>query len=236
MISIILATYNERDTIVHMIETINQWVPDPYEIVIVDDDSPDRTWKIAEEVNDNHVRVIRRHNTGGLASAVLRGIIECRGDIICWWDADMDMCPPIVPKMTGYLKNHDVVIGSRYVDGGGDERTLLRRATSRWLNKFAAFVLGYEINDYDSGFVAFRRSVLDTVMINPHGFGEYFIEFIFDCCRKGLRVMETPYVLKDRQQGSSKSAGSFFRFLSIGFMYGLKILTLGFAVRLLRRR
>jgi hypothetical protein len=86
-------------------------------------------------------------------------------------------------------------------------------------------VLGYGIKDYDSGFVVLRRSVFDKVSIIPTGYGAYFIEFIYTCCRKGLRVVEVPYAFTDRTQGVSKSFPSLWRFSWTGLGYVVRILT-----------
>ncbi len=92
LVSIILATYNESENIRDMIAAILAQVPDPVEVIVVDDNSPDQTWRIASELNDPRIKVIRRVNTRGLASAINRGIIESQGDFIGWMDADL--CHP----------------------------------------------------------------------------------------------------------------------------------------------
>jgi hypothetical protein len=96
---------------------------------------------------------------------------------------------------------------------------------SRLINGFAALVLGYGIKDYDSGFVLIRRTVLDSVTIIPRGYGEYFIEFVYNACRKGLRVVEIGYHFRDRTVGVSKSAPSLVKFFVAGMWYAVRILT-----------
>ena len=195
-----------------------------FEIIIVDDNSPDMTWKICREQNDPAIKVIKRTNSKGLASAILRGIIESSGDIIIWLDTDMLNCPEHFPQMVDMLMECDVVVGSRYVEGGNDERDRLRCLTSIWLNGFATLLLGYGIRDYDSGFIACRRSVFDTVIIKQEGYGEYCIRFIYLCCKRGLNVKEMPYSLIDRSSGDSKSFPNFFHFLMLGCEYGFEII------------
>ncbi len=224
MVSIILATYNERENIRETITSVFSYVPGPAEIVVVDDDSPDETWKLVVSLGHPNVKVIRRVATRGLASAFMRGIIESRGDIVGWMDADMCMPPSLLPRMIERLQDHDVVVGSRYAPGGADERTRLRMAASVLINRFAGLVLGYGIRDYDSGFVVVRRSVFDKVSIIPTGYGAYFIEFIYACCRKGLRVCEVPYTFRDRTQGLSKSFTSLRQFVCLGSAYVFRIL------------
>ncbi len=205
LVSIILATYNERDNIIETIRGIMRAVSEPIEIIVVDDDSPDQTWKCVAGLNSPQVKVIRRVATRGLASAFMRGIIESRGDIVGWMDADTCMPPSLLPKMIERLADCDVAIGSRYSPGGADLRAPIRKYSSLIINGLARCVLGYGIRDYDSGFVVVRRTVFDRVSIIPTGYGAYFIEFIYVCCRKGLRVCEVPYSFSDRTRGSSKS-------------------------------
>ena len=227
MISIILATYNERDSITTTITELLAHAPEPMEVIVVDDDSPDNTWHVVESLDLPNVTVIRRVGTRGLASAFNRGIIESRGDYVGWMDADMGMPPDMIPKMHKMIveDGYDVVIGSRYAPGGVDDRHPLRVFSSRLINRFAGLVLGYGIRDYDSGFVLLRRSVFDRVSIIPRGYGEYFMEFIYNACAKGLKVGEVGYYFRDRTAGVSKSAPSVLRFLLTGGKYGLRILT-----------
>lgn len=221
--SIILATYNERDNIIDTIRGIQAHVPGEVEIIVVDDDSPDETWKKVEELDDERVILIRRVDTRGLASAFNRGIIESRGDIVGWMDADMCMPPALLPEMIERLSDHDIVIGSRYAPGGKDDRHALRVMASRCINGLAGFVLGYGIRDYDSGFVVLKREVFDRVSIIPTGYGAYFMEFLYTCRRKGLRVAEVPYTFRDRTKGVSKSAPSLLRFVWTGMGYVVRI-------------
>ena len=227
MISIVLATYNERDLIQTTIRALLKEAPEAMEIIVVDDDSPDQTWRVVESLDLPNVRVIRRRRARGLASAFNRGVIESKGDYIGWMDADMCMPPSMIPEMYRKLvdEGYDIAIGSRYASGGVDDRHWLRVQASRLINGFAGLVLGYGIKDYDSGFVLIRRSVLDSVTIIPRGYGEYFIEFIYNACRKGLRVVEIGYHFRDRTVGVSKSAPSVVKFFVAGMWYVLRIVT-----------
>jgi dolichol-phosphate mannosyltransferase len=218
-ISIVLATFNERENIVDTIQSVFEHLGDSAEVIIVDDDSPDETWRLAENLRHPRVKVIRRVGTRGLASAFNRGIMESRGSIVGWMDADMCMPPSLLPDMIARLSEHDVVVGSRYAPGGKDDRHWLRVVSSRMINGLATLVLGYGIRDYDSGFVVLRRSVFDKVSLIPTGYGAYFMEFLYGCRRKGLSIAEVPYVFRDRQKGISKSAPSLYRFFRTGLQY-----------------
>jgi dolichol-phosphate mannosyltransferase len=224
LVSIILATYNEAENIVDMLNAILAAVPGPVEIIVVDDNSPDQTWKLATDYGDQRVRVIRRMNTRGLASAINRGIIESQGDYIGWMDSDMCHPPAMLPLMLETLRTCDVAIGSRYVPGGKDDRNPSRVLTSRLVNRLASLVLGYGIMDYDSGFILMHRRVLDSVSLMPSGYGAYFIEFIYACRRKGLKVVELPYTFTERSKGVSKSNVNLLQFGLAGLGYITRIL------------
>lgn len=223
LVSIVLATYNERENIHDTVSAIFEHVRPPVEIIVVDDNSPDETWRLVEEMNDPRVTIIRRVDTKGLASAFNRGIIESRGGIVGWMDADMCMPPALLPTMIDKLSDYDIVIGSRYAPGGVDDRQPMRVLSSKLINGLATLVLGYGIRDYDSGFVILKREVFNKVSIIPTGYGAYFMEFIYTARRKGLKVYELPYRFTDRAQGVSKSAPNIWRFFWTGMGYVYRI-------------
>jgi dolichol-phosphate mannosyltransferase len=225
VISIILATFNERELIQKTITELLRLSPVDMEIIVVDDDSPDQTWSVAAALGLPSVKVIRRVGTRGLASAFNRGIIESRGEVVGWMDADMCMPPAMIPDMYRMLveDGYDIVIGSRYAPGGVDDRRPVRVLASRLINGFARLVLGHGIRDCDSGFVLLRRSVFDRVSLIPTGYGEYFIEFIYTACRKGLRVGELGYYFRDRAEGQSKSFPNLWAFARTGLQYVIRI-------------
>ncbi len=229
LVSIILATYNESENIGDMIHAITEAVPDPLEIIVVDDDSPDQTWRIAAEIGEPRLKVIRRLKTRGLASAINRGIIESGGEYIGWMDADMCHPPAMLPAMLEALQTCDVVIGSRYVRGGKDARAASRVLTSRLVNGMASLVLGHGVRDYDSGFILMHRDVLNSVSLTPSGYGSYFIEFMYACRRKGLAVAELPYTFTERRKGVSKSNVNLIQFGLAGFGYLTRILRVRFS-------
>jgi dolichol-phosphate mannosyltransferase len=206
-----------------MIRSVIDAVGDPVEVIVVDDDSPDETWKVAAELDDPRVRAVHR-KTRGLATAINRGIIEARGEIIGWMDADLSMPAEKLTEMIAQLETYPVVIGSRYVEGGIDDRPGFRVHTSRWINGLASLVLGGPVKDYDSGFIVIRREVLDQVTLLPVGYGAYFIDFLHSCRMKGIPILEVPYTLVDRTRGESKSAPNLIRFLLNGTGYVLMIL------------
>lgn len=225
LVSIIVPTYNEKEHIAEVLASIYAHIPAPLEVIVVDDASPDGTAGIVDSLNYPGLQIIRRKERG-LAAAFHRGILEARGDILGWMDADMTMPAAVMNRLIEQLDECHIAIGSRYVAGGSDNRHPLRTWASRAINKLARLVLGGNVYDYDSGFVAIRREVFDYITLFPFGHGDYFIEFIYDAYRAGLKIKEVGYAFSDRTVGISKSAPSLIRFLSTGLRYVLRILSL----------
>jgi dolichol-phosphate mannosyltransferase len=173
-----------------------------WELIIVDDGSPDGTADLAESYSDVHpVVVVRRPGKAGLASAVLAGFAKARGEILVVMDADLSHPPEAVPRLVAAIEEGaDLAVGSRYVAGGGTEDwPLKRRVVSR-----AACLIGnilVPIRDCTSGFFAIRRSALDGVKLNPIGF-----KIGFEVMARGRykKAVEIPYVFRDRELGKSK--------------------------------
>lgn len=226
-VSIIIPTYNEKDHIVGLIDGLFACIPQPMEVIVVDDASPDGTAGLVEGLKFPELRLIKRKSRG-LASALHRGVSESKGDIIGFMDADLTMPPLIMNHLISKLDKYEVAIGSRYVEGGSDNRASLRVYASRAVNWFARTMLGDHIRDYDSGFIAFRREVFEHVALSPSGYGDYFIEFIYDVIRAGYKIKEVGYALHDRLYGTSKSAESLIGFLILGLRYVIRI----FSVRI----
>lgn len=173
-----------------------------WELIVVDDGSPDGTADLAESYADVHpVRVVRRPGKAGLASAVLAGFAEARGDVLAVMDADLSHPPEAVPRLAAAIESGaDLAVGSRYVKGGGTEDwPLRRRIVSR-----AACLMGnvlVPIRDCTSGFFAIRRTAIDGVRLNPIGF-----KIGFEVMARGRyrKAVEIPYVFRDRELGKSK--------------------------------
>lgn len=224
-VSIIVPTYNEKEHVADLVDSLYEAIAAPLEVIIVDDASPDGTADIAETLPQPGLRVIRR-KARGLAAAFHRGILEADGDIIGWMDADMTMPAEVMNKLVEQLDEYHIALGSRYVEGGSDNRHPLRTQASRAINSLARWVLGGNVRDYDSGFIAIRREVFDYITLIPFGYGDYFIEFIYDAYRAGLKIKEVGYGFRDRSVGVSKSASSLLSFLVTGSRYVLRIFSL----------
>ncbi len=224
-VSIVLPTYNERENIAGLIAGLYETIPSPLQVIIVDDASPDGTADVVAGLKHPDLQLIRRKSRG-LAAAFHRGILEADGDIIGWMDADATMPPAVMRQLIDQLDEFHIAIGSRYVEGGSDNRHPLRTWASHAINWLARTVLGGNIGDYDSGFIAIRREVFDHVTLIPFGYGDYFIEFLYDAHRAGLKIKEVGYSFRDRSVGISKSAPSLLSFLVTGFRYVLRIFSL----------
>ena len=199
----------------------------PLEIIVVDDASPDGTAELVAALEAPGLILVRRR-ARGLATAFLRGIIESTGEVVCWMDADMTMPVDVLVKLIDQLDQYDIAVGSRYASGGSDNRAKVRTIASRAINWLARTVLGGHVKDYDSGFVALRREVFNSVTLMPYGYGEYFMEFLYDAQRHGLRIVEVGYAFRDRAVGVSKSMPSLLAFLRTGLNYVLRIFTARF--------
>lgn len=226
-VSIVLPSYNERENIVEAIERISDAVGSKLlEMIIVDDNSPDGTWKLVEDVRHPKVRLIRRMEERGLASALARGVSEAQGNIIVWMDCDLGLPPEYVPRLINGLETADVVIGSRYAPGGADQRTRWRAFLSWLFNTYAQLWLGFYAKDYTSGFIAVKKEVTDAVPLSKEGFGEYFAEFVYKAHKQGFRVTEIGYVYNYRKGGTSKLDTGMWRLLQFGWRYGLRIINI----------
>jgi len=226
-VSVIFPTYNEGDNIGPLVREVLRYTPPNTEVIVVDDDSPDGTWRVVEDLQKDlpNLRLLRRLDQRGLASALRDGIAASRGNIIVWSDCDFSMPPRKVKDLLeGIAAGQDVVVGSRFVkDGGvqivtGSHDTLLAYLMSFSLNRFIQRVLGRGFKDYTSGFIAFRRVVLDRIRLRG-SYGEYFIDFIYRARKLGFKVAEIPYMCVERRAGVGKTGQHFFDYVRKGWKY-----------------
>ena len=227
-VSVVLPTFNERDNIGELIAAIRQNLPQA-EIVVVDDNSPDGTWQLVQELAATapQVRLVRRTSERGLTSAIQRGIDESHGGVVFWMDCDFSMPPTTMPLLLNAVADGaGVAIGSRYAPGGKDARgDWMPIAFSAVINLAARLLLGGPVRDYTTGFVAARREVLESIRLRGD-YGEYCIDFLARAKRKGFRIVEVGYVCKPRAFGESKTAPSFMGFIRRGRKYVTTVLSL----------
>ena len=224
-VSVVLPTYNERDNIAPLIEAIMREAS-PYEIIVVDDDSPDGTWRVVEELGDRYpnLRLLRRIGRRGLTSALQEGISMAQGNAVVWMDCDFSMPPEAIPRLIHALRHSDIAVGSRYVPGGGDSREFSRVLTSRIFNAFATLMLDRGIRDYTSGFLAVKKKVFYKVKLRGD-YGEYCIDFLYKAA-ESFKITEVPYVNVPRRMGETKTAPKIKDLLRHGVNYSLYVLKL----------
>ncbi len=218
-ISVIVPTYNEVDNIEDLIVGLRTVLTDvDYQIVVVDDNSPDGTYYAVKQIaeRDSHVLPLLRQSKQGLASAILHGFEASDGKIVVMMDSDLSHRPQDLPALLDAVREYDLVIGSRYVDGGEIfGMSSYRKLASRVSIGISRMMLGLPYEDTTSGFAVFRRGVLDYVApkLEPAGF-KLLLEVLAKCPE--ARVKEVPITFVNRRMGKSKfGAGEVFKFLQL---------------------
>lgn len=204
MISIIIPTYNEAKSIGTLVGQIASILNnETFEVVVVDDDSPDGTWQVVEQLPaDWHARIVRRHGSRDLSKAVVAGFAAARGDILGVMDADLSHPPECIPAMVALLRadEADVVVASRLVPGGGTEDWPASRKLTSRIGTLLARPLT-PVRDPMSGFFFFKREVIEGVRLKPRGY-KICLEILIK--GKIRRVREIPFIFRDRTTGQSK--------------------------------
>jgi dolichol-phosphate mannosyltransferase len=235
-LSIVLPTYNESTNLGEMIHRLTQVLEDSfsngYEIIVVDDNSPDRTWELAETLGLKYpsVKVMRRENERGLSTAVIRGWQVARGEVLGVIDADLQHPPEVLLGLTQAMdRGADIAIASRHIEGGGvSDWSLARRFISR-----AAQVIGLvilpgvvsRVSDPMSGCFLIRRTAIEGVKLSPIGY-KILIEVLGrGRCRW---INEAPYVFRERVEGESKATHKIY-LEYLQHLVRLRIFTLPFS-------
>ena len=214
---IIIPTYNEAENISKLLDAVHSQVPDA-DILVVDDNSPDGTAVVVEGriKKDTRLSIMKRAGKLGLGSAYIAGFKQAlvRGyEVVFEMDADFSHNPAYLPKFLEAIKEADLVLGSRYVEGGGVENwPLLRRLISLGGSWYGRFILGVPYRDLTGGFKCFRRKTLEAIDLDSiHSEGYSFqIELTYRVHKKGLRIREIPIVFADRLGGKSKMSWKIF--------------------------
>ena len=218
-LSIILPTYNEAGNIGKLILAISnqeELKRQRLEFIVVDDDSPDGTAKAVDRLIRKKlpVKLFVRKKIHGLAGAILTGILEAKSEVIVLMDTDFNHRPEDIAKLIEPIikKQADLVIGSRYIPGGGMHPTEASRwqyFLSKWGNYFVnRWWLNLPVHESLSGFVVVKRTVLDKLNLKKifSGYGEYCIRLLYHCHCLGFRLAERPVMYGLRQYGVSKSS------------------------------
>lgn len=210
-----LPTYNEAENLPQMVDQL-LIVFDRHaingQVLVIDDDSPDGTGRIADEIaaREARVAVLHRPARQGLGRAYRDGfqfVLDRGADLIVEMDCDFSHDPSALPSLLEAAKGADVVLGSRYIAGGATENWgLTRRLVSRGGCAYARLVLGIEPHDLTGGFKCFRRGVLEEIPLGQVGAAGYVfqVEMTYRAILHGFRVAEVPILFRDRTAGSSK--------------------------------
>jgi dolichol-phosphate mannosyltransferase len=208
---VILPTYNEAENIMPLASGVLAQDPS-LEVLVVDDNSPDGTGDIVEEAgpSESRLHLVRREGKLGLGTAYLAGFrygLDHGYEYIFTMDGDRSHNPKYLPAMLESLKDHDMVIGSRYVPGGGIENwPVHRRILSAFANFYTRLLLGIQVRDCTAGFRGYRREVLETV--DPFGVRSEGYSFLYEMAwrvsKSGFQIAEIPIVFEQRIAGDSK--------------------------------
>jgi dolichol-phosphate mannosyltransferase len=212
---LILPTYNEAGNLEPLVHALLPWLEATgmsHTILVVDDDSPDGTGREADRLAAEipQVEVLHRARKQGLGRAYLAGFevaLEAGAELVMEMDADFSHDPADVPRLIAAADAADLVLGSRYVPGGGVANWgVVRRIVSRGGCAYARLVLGIPVRDLTGGFKCFKRRVLETLDltgVHANGYG-FQIELTYKAVRAGYTVTEVPIVFRERRRGVSK--------------------------------
>ena len=208
---IIIPTYNELENLRPILNEIFSFAPQT-DVLVVDDNSPDGTGKLADEISveNPHVHVLHRAGKLGLGTAYIAGFkyaIAHDYDAAFEMDADFSHDPRYLPDFLKAIEEADLVIGSRYIPGGDTPNwSFTRRMISGCGNIFARFMLGIPVHDCTAGYRCYRREVLESIdldTIQSQGYA-FQVELAYRVMRQGFKIVETPIVFMDRRVGKSK--------------------------------
>ena len=220
-VTVILCTFKEKENIKLTLEKLLKF--DIYEIIIVDDDSNDGIFDEIKNINNDKIKFYQRTKTKGLASAFIYGIMMSTGNFIFRFDVDMHSSIEYFFENIKNNYNKDLIIFSRYVEKGKDERDNYRRIPSLIINKICQILLSNNIKDYSSGIFYFRKNILKDIIPKNTKYGNFIIEFVFNFILKRKNYIEIPFVQKKSTQENSKSAPNLFKFIYHGILYIITI-------------
>jgi dolichol-phosphate mannosyltransferase len=210
---VVVPTYNEADNIAAFTQALFDLKAPDLNVLVVDDESPDGTGKIADELAAQNDRLHVMHRTGlrGLGRAYVDGFrwaLAQGFDRIIQMDADFSHSPDYIPAMLEKANEYDVVVGSRYVPGGGHDKEWEagRVFLSAWANFYARLILRMKVHDATAGFKCWTNKALETVQLDRVRSNGYVfqVEMAYLCQRLNLRVLELPIYFEDRRIGHSK--------------------------------
>lgn len=208
---VIIPTYNEIENMKALLPVLMK-LKQKFDVLVVDDSSPDGTAKFVEAFAEmeSRVHVLVRGAKQGLGKAYLAGFdwgLKNGYDVLTEMDADFSHAPKHLDELLALIENHDVVIGSRYVKGGGTVNWgLIRKLISRGGSLYSRLILGYPLRDWTGGFNCWRKEVLQKInlaTIQSNGYS-FQIELKYKALKNGYKIYESPIVFEDRRVGQSK--------------------------------
>ncbi|WP_231387397.1 glycosyltransferase, partial [Dolichospermum circinale] len=212
LLSVVIPTYKERDNIENVVNILSglldQTIPGNYELIVVDDDSPDRTWEVAENLIPDYpqLRVMRRQEERGLSSAVIRGWQAARGSILGVIDGDLQHPPEVLTQLWQKIEQGaDLAVASRHVEGGGvSSWSVIRRFLSRGAQVLGLVILPEvvgRVSDPMSGYFMVRRNAIANTTLNPIGY-----KILLEVIGRGQigEIGEAGYIFRERTEGESK--------------------------------
>ena len=233
--SVILPTFNEGEHIVNLIKEIRKIfikLKCKYEIIIIDDNSTDNTQiNIKKNFNSNFIKLFVRKKKRSLVDSLNEGILSSSNNYIIWLDADFQHPPHYIKKFINYSGNNDVIIFSRFLKSSKrfyDNKKYVKNSNtnfSNYLNRLGKFFLYKDITDYTSGFICVNKKFLKKKLIGHYG--DYFINLIYELKKEKAKILELPFIERNRKSGESKTTGgklSYFIKLYYYFITFLKIL------------
>jgi dolichol-phosphate mannosyltransferase len=212
---LVLPTYNEADNLEPLVAAALANLPADARVLVVDDNSPDGTGKIADRLAaaDERIEVLHRPHKEGLGPAYLAGFrraLDAGAAFVLEMDSDFSHDPADLPRLLAAAADADLAIGSRYVGGGEVENwTPLRKAISRGGSVYARTVLGLSVQDLTGGFKCFRRQVLEAIpleSVSSRGYA-FQVEMTYLAVKAGFTVVEVPICFRERRAGASKMSG-----------------------------
>lgn len=213
---LVVPTYNEADNLEPFVRSVLESVPAATRVLIVDDNSPDGTGRIADDLQARHeeVAVLHRHRKEGLGPAYIAGFRHALSEgagLVLEMDSDFSHDPGQLHRLLDASADADLVIGSRYTPGGEVvDWGILRRAISRGGSAYSRIVLGLKIRDLTGGFKCFRREVLEAIdldSVQAKGYA-FQVEMTYRAIQLGFDVVEVPITFRDREVGTSKMSRS----------------------------
>jgi dolichol-phosphate mannosyltransferase len=210
-VTVVLPTYNEAGNIIDLVKSIIDHIPSAcdYEIIIMDDNSPDNTYGLVHDTFRENAAVVPVLRTAdrGLAQSIRAGIEKARGDRIVVMDTDFTHDPAEIPKLLHVGEIYDLVSGSRFCQGGNmqDTRHYIASMLFNWVLRV---ILRTQVQDNLGGYFTMRRERLMQLPLDRifYGYGEYFFRLIHHAQRRGMSIVEIPAVYRVRVAGASKSS------------------------------